>query len=449
VWGTRIGLRRAVLGSLVLLSAIGISEAQTSGTHEGVATCASSACHGRSVANPHGVRQNEYATWQAVGSAGAHSRAWQSLGSARGRSIAARLGIGDAQTSPQCVGCHVEEAAQHGPQFQVSDGVGCESCHGAAGGWLSTHDGPRVTHADNVAHGMVALDDPKTRAGVCLDCHFGGADDAQFVPHRLMAAGHPRISFELDLFSDLQRHYDLDSYYAAKKPIAGSAKMWVVGQAMALERALALYGSHRGAGSGVFPELYFFDCQSCHRAISSDEDWRPRAARNPGRPIPLGMPPFNDSNMIMLAAAVHVAAPGMEATFNAQVHAFHLALIGNREGAVASAQTLAATAHSLSDTFAAAKFSSGDIFAMLDRLMSDSIASRYSDYAGSEQAEMAVETLTAALQDAHALKPADLHKIVPAIERLRVAVRDPNTYSPANFEALMEQTASIFKGIGS
>ncbi len=442
-------MRRAVLGSLIWLSAIGISHAQTSGTHEGVASCASSACHGRSVANPHGVRQNEYSTWQSTTSAGAHSRAWQSLGTARGRSIAARLGIGDAQSSSLCVGCHVEQAAQHSAQFQLSDGVGCESCHGAAGGWLSTHDGPRVTHADNVAHGMIALDDPKTRAGVCLDCHFGSADDTQFVPHRLMAAGHPRISFELDLFSDLQRHYDLDSYYAAKKPIAGSAKMWAVGQAMALERALTLYSSRRGTGSGVFPELYFFDCQSCHRAISSDEDWRPRAVGNPGRPISMGMPPFNDSNMIMLAAAVHVAAPGMEPTFNAQVHAFHLALTDSRESAIAAAQTLAATAHNLSDTFAASKFASGDIFAMLDRLMSDSIASRYSDYAGSEQAEMAVETLTAALQDSHALKPADLKKIVPAIERLRVAVRDANAYSPANFETLMEQTAAIFNGIGS
>ena len=28
-----------------------------------------------------------------------------------------------------------------------------------------------ATHAANIAHGMVALDEPKVRAARCLDCH--------------------------------------------------------------------------------------------------------------------------------------------------------------------------------------------------------------------------------------------------------------------------------------
>ena len=43
------------------------------------------------------------------------------------------------------------------------------------------------------------LEDPATRANVCLDCHFGSEAQGQFVTHSMMAAGHPRISFELDL----------------------------------------------------------------------------------------------------------------------------------------------------------------------------------------------------------------------------------------------------------
>ena len=79
---------------------------------------------------------------------------------------------------------------------------------------------------------------------------------------------------------------------------------------MALERALTLYGEP-GRNKGVFPELYFFDCHSCHRQISDDPKARPQWQANPGRPIPSGTPPFNDKNMIMLSAAAKVVAPGL------------------------------------------------------------------------------------------------------------------------------------------
>ena len=35
--------------------------------------------------------------------------------------------------------------------------------------------------------------------------------------HRIMAAGHPRISFELDLFSSLQAHHQEDADYGWRK----------------------------------------------------------------------------------------------------------------------------------------------------------------------------------------------------------------------------------------
>src|SRR5471032_1089757 len=102
------------------------SSATTDGVHTGVASCSSSTCHGRLLPNAHGVRQNEISTWQDERSpSGAHSRAWQVLGSARGQSIAARLGVGSAQSAPACIGCHLDNAAERGPKFQESDGIGC------------------------------------------------------------------------------------------------------------------------------------------------------------------------------------------------------------------------------------------------------------------------------------------------------------------------------------
>jgi hypothetical protein len=415
--------------------------------HEGVATCSGSTCHGRLAPNPHGVRQNEISTWQDVTSpAGAHSRAWSVLGDARARGIADRLGIGSAQTAPICLGCHTDPATSRGTKFQVSDGVGCEACHGGSSTWLASHYTLYATHASNVAAGMRALELPKVRAAVCLDCHYGSADPNQFVSHRLMAAGHPRISFELDLFSELQRHYDVDAYYAARKTIAGGVKIWAVGQAMALERALTLYESPKGS-QGLFPEFYFFDCQSCHRTISNDQNYAPRAVSNPGRPIPLGEPPFNDANIIMLIAAVRAVAPDLDDKFESEARAFHLALVESRESAIRAAGELAETAHALADDFAAHRFSRDEVFAILDQLTGDAVAARYTDYAGAEQAVMAIDTLRSALVADQMVSLAQAKSVGPQIAELYDDVKDFNSYRPAEFRKSLERVAAALKGL--
>ena len=436
-----LGAIGASLGSLASAGLAAPAE------HEGVATCSGSTCHGRLAANPHGVRQNEISTWQdATSSAGAHSRAWAVLGDARARGIADRLGIGSAQTASLCLGCHVDPAVARGPKFQISDGVGCEACHGGSSTWLSSHYALHTTHAANVAAGMTALDQPKVRAAVCLNCHFGSAEANQFVSHRLMAAGHPRFSFELDLFSELQRHYDVDAYYAARKTIAGGVKIWAVGQAMALERALTLYQSPRGS-QGLFPEFYFFDCQSCHRTFSNDPNWSPRAGFNPGRPTPVGQPPFNDANIIMLIAAVRATAPDLDDRFEAQTRAFHLALAESRESAIRAAGDLAQTAHALADTFASRRFSRDDAFAILDQLTGETLSARYTDYAGGEQAVMAIDTLRSALVADQVVKVADAKAIGPQIAQLYDEVKDPNAYHPAEFRKSLERVAAAIKGL--
>ena len=112
--------------------------ATTRARHMGVASCAGSTCHGHSVPDGKPVRQDELRTWQEDSSpSGAHSRAYQVLLEPRGREILTRLGYGGnfaAGIQKDCAGCHTTPGAP-----RQSDGVGCESCHGAAGGWLSTH----------------------------------------------------------------------------------------------------------------------------------------------------------------------------------------------------------------------------------------------------------------------------------------------------------------------
>jgi hypothetical protein len=406
-------------------------------------------CHGRQVASGLVVRQNEIITWQDPASAaGDHSRAWRVLLEPRAQAIASKLGIGSAASAPMCLGCHSEPTpGGRGPKFQVSDGVGCEACHGGAGNWLASHYALGATHADNVSRGMIPLEDPKTRASVCLDCHYGSAAQGQFVTHQIMAAGHPRIAFELDLFSTLQRHYDLDANYAKRKPIPSGVKVWAVGQSMALERSLSLYGDAKRGQEGAFPEFYFFDCHSCHRQIFDDPKARPTAISNPGRPIPTGTPPYNDENMIMLSAAAKTAAPGLAASFEANSRAFHAALATDRSAAVRAAGQLAGSARALESAFETRSFSREETIAILAQVVGDAASPRYTDYEGSAQAVMAIDTLLNALVAQGQVEPGAAAAIRPQIDRAYRAVRDPNAYRPAEFHDSIVHIASSVRSL--
>ncbi|WP_421837784.1 hypothetical protein [Novosphingobium sp.] len=75
------------------LKAQTVSDGGTARTHMGVASCAGSTCHGRSVASGTPIRQDELLRWQEESSpTGAHSRAWRVIGEPRGVAIARRLG---------------------------------------------------------------------------------------------------------------------------------------------------------------------------------------------------------------------------------------------------------------------------------------------------------------------------------------------------------------------
>jgi hypothetical protein len=435
----------ALAASLILALAVFLppAGAQQSAArhHVGVATCSGSTCHGRSEANGAVVRQDELRLWQDPSSpAGAHSRAWRVLTEPRAKAIAARLGIGEAASAPMCLGCHSTPAAAgaRGARFQVSDGVGCESCHGAASGWLASHYAVGGTHAANVARGLVPLDDPRARAERCLDCHFGSSDPGQFVDHRIMAAGHPRISFELDLFTTLQQHHDEDADYLQRKGRPNAVTTWAVGQAMALERSLSLFGAPGRGTQGLFPEFYFFDCHSCHRRISDDPRFEPTKAANPGRPIPSGTPPYNDENMIMLAAAARVAAPGQAPRFERASRNFHAALSKDRSAALAAAGPLRESARAV-----AADLSRGvaraQIFEIIDSIAGSAISPRFTDYSGSVQAVMAVDTLFSSLG---AQAPDSIRADINGAYR---AVRDPNAYDPREFRSSLGRAAAAIR----
>lgn len=397
------------------------------GAHLGVASCGGTTCHGRQFADGKVVRQDEILRWQEPSTpGGAHSRAFAVLSEPRSKQIAARLGIGPATAAPMCLGCHTDPGARGA--VQVRDGVGCEACHGGATPWLASHYA-----VGGAKRGMVPLHKPAVKAAVCLDCHFGSADGGQFVTHRIMAAGHPRISYELDLFSSLQQHHNEDADYAARKGRTNNVRVWAVGQAMALERALSLYANPAIGTEGAFPEFYFFDCHSCHRPIQDSERFEPTALDNPGRGTPPGAVPFNDENMIMLAAAVRVAAPKMAARFDADVRTFHQANGEGRAAALAAGAKLHTTAVALSTMFSSVNFDRAQTMAIIDTIAGQAISPRFTDYTGSAQSVMAVDTLLNAMVSAGQVPPGSAQAIRGDINRAYAAVRDPNAYRPLDF----------------
>jgi hypothetical protein len=369
------------------------------------------------------------------------------LAEPRSKAIARRLGIGEATTAPMCLGCHATPAPRgaRGGRFQLSDGVGCEGCHGAAGAWLSSHYAVGATHAANVARGMVPLENPRARAAQCLDCHFGSADQGQFVNHRIMAAGHPRISFELDLFSTLQQHHDEDADYVARKARTNSVQMWAIGQAMALDRSLTLFSNPARGTEGVFPEFYFFDCHTCHRRISDNPNFEPTSVNNPVRQIPQGMPAYNDENMIMLAAAARVVSPQLAQRFDADSRAFHQAIAKDRPSAIAAAARLRESASALSSAFSRMPFGRNQVFEIIDNITSNAIALRFTDYAGSVQAVMATDTLLSSLVNSRQVSSPAAQAIRTDINAAYRAVRDPNSYDPRDFQASLGRAASAIK----
>ena len=443
----------ALLVALVIAAPEARSNAAIEGAHLGVASCAGSTCHGRMAGDGPVVRQDEIARWQEPSThGGAHSRAFAVLSNSRSQFIGRNLGIADPSSSATCLGCHSSAASAGGGTFryQTTDGVNCESCHGAAQGWISSHyagllDG-RTQHADNVRRGLRPLEDASVRAGVCLDCHYGSAEQGQFVTHRLMAAGHPRIAFELDLFSTLQAHHNEDADYIERKGQPDHVQMWAVGQAMALQRSLSLFQNSNRATEGVFPEFTFYDCHSCHRRIYDQAEPVRTGVDNPGRPIPEGMPPYQDENMIMLSAAARVAAPALAERFDARVRAFHIGMTRDRVNAVAAARELQAVTGELVAAFEGSSFGPGSAQRMAQAIAGEAIRSRFTDYEGSVQAVMGVDTLLSAMVSSGQATVGSAATIRSDINRAYAAVRDPNAYRPREFQSAL---ASAVRGIGA
>ncbi len=294
--------------SILLLPALSLAqshrESLTGPSLTGVGSCSSSNCHGaQSPRNSSNVLQNEYVTWAKQDK---HSEAYKALLSPKAKRMAHHLGISAAEQDSRCLSCHSLISDPKGEQAFREDGVSCESCHGAASGWLKEHTEAGATHARNLENGMSPISELSALGSTCLRCHLGSGTNE--ITHKLYGAGHPQLSFELDTFLALMPpHWNVDQDYRQRKSEYLPAKTWLFGlRSEALEvlvRARRL--DPESAQSSDFSIYY---CTSCHHALSEQQYLEHEYLSKPGEPR------LNISSLLILNSALFGVSSGLMST---------------------------------------------------------------------------------------------------------------------------------------
>jgi hypothetical protein len=202
----------------------------------------------------------------------------------------------------RCLACHATPTAAHdlahGGAF-VDNGFSCEACHGAdSRKYLVAHQtngafppGPNARESYD-KYGMTWLNDPQSRAQLCVGCHVGApADEKRGIPlrdmnHDMIAAGHPRLTFEFASYlRNMPPHWqERDRTKSESQVIVRSPFVdWLAGQQETAKAGLELLETRANRASILlksppkapdwrtttpWPEFAEYDCYACHRGLS-------------------------------------------------------------------------------------------------------------------------------------------------------------------------------------
>ena len=422
------------------LACVGSASAQKTvvGKYNGPGGCASSSCHGsiqpKQITR---VGQNEYSIWAGQDK---HARAYQVLSN----DISVRIGkILNLKSPPnqnqKCLACHALSvpAEMRAQSFDISDGVSCENCHGPAAGWLGPHTVKEweARAGDQKAQlGMRDLRDLAIRSHTCLHCHVGTEEKS--VDHQMIAAGHPDLTFELNLFSAVMPRHWTDS---DETPWFGT-KEWAVGQGMQLRDSLQRLA--RRARSSSWPEYSELDCFACHHSLTAPkESWRQEigyAGRTPG------VPPWNSARFVVFryaAAETDSTTAGKLESEMAILSGLMGQLSGDREQIAASADRAAGLAHSLAGTLNGRDYDQAFTLQVMRKIAGDSRAISQQGQRAAGQAAMSLDSLfTVYKQNAKNLNETE---IKGAINGLFQQLDDPSAYNAPRFAAQMQKVSAL------
>jgi hypothetical protein len=251
----------------------------------GVHSCTARACHG--IPGNERVHAaiwgNEHAIWQERDK---HSRAYRVLFDKPAIEMAERLGLPPAHKAKQCLACHAPAVSQsHADTSLLAEGVSCEACHGAAGKWLVAHTSAGWNRLDTQRkhrdYGLLPTKNLVERARLCAECHVGAPDrDGDGSPdrdvnHDLIAAGHPRLTFEFaSHLARLPAHWSEEGPNDRRRHGDLEARAWVIGRVVAMKAGLDLLSARAaaadaGQAGSAWPEFSEYHCFSCHQELQA------------------------------------------------------------------------------------------------------------------------------------------------------------------------------------
>ncbi|MEM9556934.1 MAG: multiheme c-type cytochrome [Acidobacteriota bacterium] len=381
-----------------LTTLLGDEEPARVGDYVGLSSCANGACHG-AVQPREGatIRGDEYVTRVLD----PHHRAYEILSSRESREIAEALQPGTPATAMSlCLDCHaINVPASKDRGLFRDEGISCEGCHGPAGGWWNRHFEDGWSHQDSLDAGLVDLRSPAARAEQCLGCHQG--EPAREVDHRLIAAGHPRLVFELDNYSSLAEivHWLPDATRARRNGRRAShgLRAWAVGQAVGLREGVALL-AHRAdpatSSERPWPEFAEYSCESCHHVVG-DGAWR----RQPGYAFQGGLPPWSRAHWLVLRPLVADVAPDRLDSLDAQVDALAdlVASMSRRAEVATTARTLANDLRPVVTALDRARWTTERARRLIDQLVAERERLLASDEASARQLAFSLQSLVAHL----------------------------------------------------
>ena len=134
------------------------------------------------------AKGDQYGHWLAS----PHAQGYAVLLTEEAKAVCKKLGIKEApEKADQCLKCHVTahgvKAELLGKKYKIEDGVGCESCHGAAKDWKTPHK------KDPAKAKTLGMWDPADEK-MCKTCHNPESPTyKEFVyKEKLAKIAHPR-----------------------------------------------------------------------------------------------------------------------------------------------------------------------------------------------------------------------------------------------------------------
>jgi hypothetical protein len=440
----------AASGLMPLLGLPAVAQTSKSGgagqKYIGPGSCAATSCHGsvKPVAESR-ILQTEYTTWILKDK---HSRAYQGLAGAVGQRMARILKLGaKAEESPRCLVCHALQTApeQRGRAFEISEGVSCENCHGAASAWLGPHTTRDWPHEKSLTLGMHDTRDVIHRTEKCLECHLGTKE--KFVDHEMIAAGHPDLFFELDSFSAVMpRHWKQPRESSPGKPAEDpnwvGVRDWSAGQAVqlraAMERLVWRANGQRNDQKQIWPEYSELSCFACHHSLGPAKDsWRQQHGYTGRRP---GDPAWNASRYLVFRILARQVDPGSARELDQRLAAVSdemSKLNPDRSSVASTAASAAPVAQRFAERLAAMSYDPSIVLRSMQGITEDAEVISLGDERSAEQAAMALDSLYIAYSKQ--ANPPNASEVRAAINRLFQQLENPSAYDADQFASALRR----------